>query len=396
MRYVSLKNTSLTYFTAKGEISELSGSSKYNVWETEVQLKEKNSKPKIESTSGITDFLKSIQDLEQQHLVIKRMRKNFETLLDICIDAAFNPIPERDHLELLSKALKSIDYCTERGFVSLQHKKSLLQDEKTPYYRQPRKAITERKINKTKVKGKMYALFNLRCSRRFMAFYSVSFPIGTSDNQAFICWNYWLTQLRKRFNLENYIWVTEKQKNGTIHFHMLTNNYMPILQINRVMAIIINGQVEKGLQSWGESSINSYNGVDVDSIYNSKRHKKTGKNLNPSELRNWITKYVTKYVSKNNETFKHLCWHCSRSISILFTSTIYELSEAWRVTNHLPSIRKMYINYKSEFNDVWVFCFVPIDKLFDKIKYYNDLIFKEFEPKRITVKNNINYKTTTL
>ena len=396
MRYVSLKNTSLTYFTTKGEISELSGSSKYNVWETEVQLKEKNSKPKIESTSGITDFIKSIQDLEQQHLVIKRMRKNFETLLDICIDAAFNPIPERDHLELLSKALKSIDYCTERGFVSLQHKKSLLQDEKTPYYRQPRKAITERKINKTKVKGKMYALFNLRCSRRFMAFYSISFPIGTSDNQAFICWNYWLTQLRKRFNLENYIWVTEKQKNGTIHFHMLTNNYMPILQINRVMAIIINSQVEKGLQTWGSSSIDSYNGVDVDSIFNSKRHKKTGKNLNPSELRNWITKYVTKYVSKNNETFEHLCWHCSRSISILFTSTIYEISEAWRVTNHLPSIRKMYMNYKSAFNDVWVFCFVPVDKLFDKIKYYNDLIFQDFEPKRITIKNNINYKTTTL
>jgi len=78
----------------------------------------------------------------------------------------------------------------------------------------------------------MFALMNLKCSRRFIAFYSVSFPEGTTDDQAFECWNLWLTRLRKTYNLLNYIWVTERQKNGTIHYHMLTNNYMPILQIN--------------------------------------------------------------------------------------------------------------------------------------------------------------------
>jgi len=312
MRYISLKNTSLTYFNTKGEISELSGSSKYSVWETEVQLKEVNKKPKIESTSAVTDFLQSIEDTETQHLIIKRMRKNFEILLDYCIKCAFNDIPERTQLDMINEALKLISYEGEREFIRITKQKSLNQDQKTQYYRQPREKTTDRKINKTKVKSKMYALFNLKCSRRFMAFYSVSFPIGTTDNQAFICWNYWLTQLRKRYDLTNYIWVTEKQKNGTIHFHMLTNNYMPILQINRIMAIIIHNQVHKGLQSWGESSLDRYNGVDVDSIYNSKRHRKTGKTLNPTELRNWIAKYVTKYVTKNNEKFEHLCWHCSR------------------------------------------------------------------------------------
>lgn len=87
---------------------------------------------------------------------------------------------------------------------------------------------------------------------------------------------------------------------------MLTNNYMPILQINRAMGIIINNKVLSGAMSWGNSSLDRFNGVDVDSIYNSKRHKKTGKNMNPTEIRNWLSKYITKYVTKNSEKFTHL------------------------------------------------------------------------------------------
>lgn len=396
MRYVSLKNTSLTYFTAKGQLSELSGSSKYNVWGGVIDTKEKRPKNKIENSTALTDFCKSIIDTNTYHEIKKRIEHNFEILLDRCIASNFPDSFDRENLERLNDSIKLLKIQGETNFVDFKHEIHKHKDKQSIYYKQKIIRSTEKRINKTKVKGKMYALFNLKCSRKFMAFYSVSFPIGTTDESAFTCWNYWLTQLRKRFELTNYIWVTERQKNGTLHYHMLTNNYLPILQVNRLMGIIINNQVEKGLMSWGGSSLEKFNGVDVDSIYNSKRHKKTGKIINPAQLRNWITAYVTKYVTKNNEKFTHLCWHCSRSISQLFTSTIELYESAQNITKHLPNDRKKYMHFKSDFNDVWVFLFVPVDFLFEKIRAYNDLIFKDFEPKNSIRKNNITFKTITL
>lgn len=396
MRYISLKNTSLTYFNCPGELSELSGSSKYNVYDSNIELKPAPKIRDIENTTATTDYLKSIIDTNTEHAVIVRLKENFNKCLDICILAAFNDIPERAQLDLMNETIKLITYCGEKIAVELKHHASFELNKKSNYFKQPAEKKTENKINKSKVKGKMFALFNLKCSKKFIAFYSVSFPINTSDNEAFVCWNYWLTCLRKKFDLSNYIWVSERQKNGILHFHMLTNNYLPILQINRALAIIINNRVKDGKMSWGNSSLDLYNGVDVDSIYNSKRHKKTGKSLNPAEIRNWISKYVTKYVTKNNDSFAHLCWHCSRSISILFMSQVFLESESYQVTSHLPTIRNLYINYKDKFLDCWVFCFVPPDHLFVKLKYYNDLIFEEFTPAKRKHISIINYKTTTL
>lgn len=396
MRYISLKNTSLTYFTAKGQLSELNGSSKYAVYDSNIEIKKPQKKRDLENTTAITDYLRYIIESNNEHPIIERIKENFNRLLDTCILAAFNDIPERFQLDLLNENMKLISYSGEKIYCSIKETESFLLDKKSKYFKNTPEKKTENKINKSKVKGKMYALFNLKCSRKFIAFYSVSFPKNTDDNQAFICWNYWLTCLRKRFNLSIYIWVSERQKNGTLHFHMLTNNYLPILQINRAMAIIINNQVKAGKMNWLNSSIDKYNGVDVDSIYNSKRHKKSGKSLNQSEVRNWISKYVTKYVTKNNEAFKHLCWHCSRSISILFMSQVFLESESYQITSHLPTIRNLYINYKSEFLDCWVFCFVPPEHLFSKIKMYNDIIFEEFKPTFHHHKSIINFKTTTL
>jgi len=396
MRYVSLKNTSLTYFNSKGKISEFTGSSKYNVFNDEIILKEKKPSSGIESTRATTDFLQSIIDTNSQHDIAKRLKQNFDILLDVCILAAFNEIDELKRLAMLSDALKKLRFCGEDTFISIAQTESLQEDKNKHYYKIQPERSSEKKINKTKVKGKMNALFNLKCSRKFMAFYSVSFPSGTNDDEAFICWNYFLTCLRKKFNLTNYVWISERQKNGILHFHMLTNNYMPILSINRAMAIIINNQVIKGLMKWGESSIDKFNGVDVDSIFNSKRHKKTGKNMNPAEIRNWIAKYVTKYVTKNNDKFIHLCWHCSRSISILFVSTIVFLAESVKITSYLPTLRHLYFHVKSDFNDVWIFLFVPPPHLFDKIKIYNDLIFAEHEPVNSRKSLKIKLNSTTL
>ena len=413
MLYISLKQNSLTKFIAKGQLSEFGGSSKYNVFDNEIVLKEKNPKTKYEQKSAKADYLSQLVSDNMSLKVFDRLCVNLFSLIidqynsgienyliDNNLVRVFDIQTAEKYCEIIMesdriKELFQLYSSFEFDNASFQLRKNLFiendMERKRITYRLPVEKKEYRKINKAKVQGKIYALFNLKVSRKFIAFYSVSFPLNMSDNVAFDIWNLWLTHLRKYFGLTNYLWVTERQKNKTIHFHMLTNQFLPIKNINRTMANIIDNKVKNGLCSWGNSSISSYNGVDVDSIYNSKRHRKTGKELNPTQVRNWLQKYVTKYVSKNNESFEHLCWHCSRSISQLFTSTVILFSERERLTQYLPRNPSLYINFKSDYSNVFIFKFVANQLIFKMINLYNDLIFGEFVPTSfIAYSNNVN------
>lgn len=413
MLYISLKQNSLTKFIAKGQLSELGGSSKYNVFDNEIVLKEKNTKTKYEQKSAKAEYIEQLVSDNMSCNVFDRLCVNlFSLIIDQYNSGIENYLNENRLMQIfdISTAEK---YCEivmqgdrikelfrlyryyEFDSAGFQLRKNLFLENdlerKRPTYRLPVAKNENRKINKAKVQGKIYALFNLKVSRKFIAFYSVSFPVDMSDSVAFDIWNLWLTHLRKYYGLTNYLWVTERQKNKTIHFHMLTNQFLPIKNINRTMANIIDNKVKNGLCGWGNSSVSTYNGVDVDSIYNSKRHRKTGKELNPTQVRNWLQKYITKYVSKNNESFEHLCWHCSRSVSQLFTSTVILFSERERLTQYLPRNSKLYINFKSDYSNVFIFKFVANQLIFKMINLYNDLIFGEFVPTSfIAYSNNVN------
>jgi len=358
--------------------------------------KEKSKKGKIENETATKEYLKTrltdnMADHDALHIIIA-----YTSLWQKCKRERIKDKSVLKRLKTLKMALNKIASGGSDFFIKHALVHETIAQQNSRYQTKKRVKKEYKQINKSKVKAKMYALFNLKNSRKFMAFYSVSFPIDSSDDMCFKCWNYFLTACRKRFNLVNYVWVTERQKNGTLHFHMLTNNWIPIQSANRVMAIIINNKVLEGEMSWGASSLDRYNGLDVDSIYNSKRHRKTGKQLNPTQVREWVSKYITKYVTKNTEKFIHLCWHCSRSVSMLFTGTILLLEESRKITDFLPSIREKYLNYKSEFNDTWVFKFIPPDNIFERVRIYNDRISVGYEPQRIFKTTNINYKTTVL
>lgn len=396
MQYISLNNSSLSYFTSKGELSELSGSSSWQVSDGLLFEKVK-SKPKgIENETAIQDYLTSVLS---DNLAEGAKERIFEQLVywrELNKSHKFTSERELTILDYYEDlAAKFVSTNAEFPFKYAKICAGIAQNQ-SRYQHVKRLKKSDRVINKSKAKGKMFALFNLKRSSKFIAFYSVSFPLGCSDDVAFDLWNYWLTYCRKKWGLNNYVWVTERQKNKTIHFHMLTNNWLPISQVNRAMAIIINNAVSRGELSWGNSSINRYNGVDVDSIYNSKRHKKTGKQFNPAQLRNWVTKYITKYVTKNSEKFNHLCWHCSRSVSALFTSTLLLLQDSRLITDFLPKIADMYIKFKSDFNTTYIFKFVPPPKLFEKIRAFNDLVFEKYVVQHKNEFNSINFQTKTL
>ncbi len=93
------------------------------------------------------------------------------------------------------------------------------------------------RLNKSKVKKKCHALSRLEKSKKFLAFYSISFPVGLPDENAYKIFNTWLTRCRRNSGLKTYLWVAERQKNGTVHFHLLTNDFMPIKQVNDYMTV---------------------------------------------------------------------------------------------------------------------------------------------------------------
>lgn len=170
---------------------------------------------------------------------------------------------------------------------------------------------TEYKLNKKKVREKCSAFFGLRQSKKFLAFYSISFPLGFPDEFAYQCFNTVKTRMREECGLKSYLWVAERQKNGTVHFHMLTNTFMQIRKVNYFMARAINTQI-RSKKNKGKINVNfdikKYNGVDVRHVNNNRKA---------------LNCYLTKYVSKNTISFFKLPYHSSHDISELFTAETF-------------------------------------------------------------------------
>lgn len=366
MKLWSINNNSATQFHASEGYSRFTGSSSFKVVDGELYKADKNMKQKYERTDDRENINRII--LTDKMALLQELRE--------CDSPCGWMVQE-------IKKIESEVFTRKRQTLAWYwwNKNENVIPE-TP------KRSNIRKLNKSKLRNKMFALFNLKESRKFIAFYSISFPEHFEDNIAFVAFNYWLTCLRKNYNLINYVWVTERQKNGTIHFHMLTNNYMHYKSINDEMGTIINNLVSKGAASWGNSSKEKYNGVDGDAIFNSKRHKKTGAELNQSQIRAWISRYITKYISKNDSQFTRACWHCSHTISQLFTNEVLTESEFQEIASYLPRDKKKYSKFESDYCTTYVFLFTPNQRILINIIQLNNLIYSMCAPPCHSVKGD--------
>jgi hypothetical protein len=234
------------------------------------------------------------------------------------------------------------------------------------------KAIIKKtyRLNKSKVKKKCTAFSRLEKSKKFLAFYSISFPQGLPDENSYRIFNTWLTRCRKNCTLKSYIWVAERQKNETIHFHLLTNDFMPIKQVNDYMAKCLLTQKKKGLEMLSNVETEKYNGVDVKNVGLDKKG---------------IINYLAKYVTKNEVEFYHLPWHCSRDISRLFTSINFNDSDENNFINELieddgktEKLPEDGLNYNIQYEDYYVvagFKFKPKENLYKDLDSVNETIY---------------------
>lgn len=194
-----------------------------------------------------------------------------------------------------------------------------IEEKKEP---KPKKDILY-KLNKKIIRQRVFS-FLLGQKKPYLYMFTISFPPCVSDDVGYRCLNTWLTVCRTDYGLKHYLFVAERQKNGTVHFHLLVPQYLDVRKANRAMMVILCNLVRKGELNWNLQAAKRYNGVDI------AKSRKTGKitNFALGSASKALSHYITKYISKNDGGFKHLAWHNSRSFSSVMTSVYFSNAEA--------------------------------------------------------------------
>ena len=186
-----------------------------------------------------------------------------------------------------------------------------------------KKNLCEYRVNKMEVRQRILSMINTMQGSKELYFWTISFPAGMSDNLCYQSFNTWLTTLRQKKMLKNYLWIAERQQIGTIHFHIAIPHKMHVVTANRLMRITLATFAKKKLINYSVYQAKRYNGVDI------CKNRKTGRvtNFAIKKGSRSLANYLTKYVTKNNESFEHLAWHNSRGYSCIFTGITFTVQE---------------------------------------------------------------------
>ena len=155
-----------------------------------------------------------------------------------------------------------------------------------------------------------------------------------------------MTRLRKEKMLRSYLWISERQTNGTIHFHIAINYRMDIKRANRYMRACIFTCIDNNEIKYSRLEAIKYNGVDIAKNRKTKRITNFAKQKNQKNL----ISYITKYVTKNNEKFKHLAWHSSREysnlcIGIRLSTNEFENKNIMRLVDETKCLDTAYFTF---------------------------------------------------
>lgn len=188
---------------------------------------------------------------------------------------------------------------------------------------QPNPSKKSYSINKTRVRHILLNWINSQKGTKQIYFFTITFPPCTTDNLAYSLLNSWLTTMRTTAHLKHYLWIAERQKNSTIHFHIAVSERLNITFCNSVMKNLLHYSIRKQKMNWSHSSAAQYNGVD---IAKNRKTKRVTNFASQNSKRN-LSGYLTKYISKSGTKFERQAWQCSKKLSGLFTHYTMTLDE---------------------------------------------------------------------
>ena len=161
-----------------------------------------------------------------------------------------------------------------------------------------------------------------------------------------LVFNQFLTEVRQRTKLKNYVWRLEFQQNGNAHYHIVTDTYIDYQLVRTIWNRCLDklGYIQEYAKRFKDLSLMQYNNLvnknrktDFETIKNRylKGLKAKWKNPNSVDVKSVtsgknIAGYISKYFSKkddsavnhnildNEKNSKNLrLWFCSRSLSKL-------------------------------------------------------------------------------
>lgn len=207
------------------------------------------------------------------------------------------------------------------------------------------------------------------------------------------CFNQLLTELRTRVNLKNYVWRLEFQKNGNVHYHLVTDVYIDFHFLQRIWNRIIEKlgyvaefqnkmQAMSLLDYW--NSVKNYKGIDFSiakkRYFNGvaeKWSKPNSVDVKSVKSKNQIAGYIAKYFGKDkgenpncneNDTKENSMgmrlWFCSQSLSKL--DKVSDFVDAMQ--DDLISIVCKAKDYKVFVHEYCTTLFFSINKIYDASK----------------------------
>lgn len=183
-----------------------------------------------------------------------------------------------------------------------------------------------------------------------------------------------LRVLRRRYNMRMYVWKSELQKNGSVHYHITSDCFIEFSKLREEWNNILNryGMLEDFRTVHGHSNPNS---VDV------KKVKKL------KDLENYLLKYVAKEM-QNQISIKAKVWDCSRNLK---EGKYFATEACGFIMNKLNElIEQGKIEYKAlEFCTIYRFTHSNLHY------YFRDYIKKEYYEHINKIRNYYHEKTET-
>lgn len=197
------------------------------------------------------------------------------------------------------------------------------------------------------------------------------------------CLGQFLTELKSRFNLLNYVWRLEFQANGNAHYHIATDTYIDYMHCKLIWNRCLEklGYVTAYQQKMSKLNFEQYrqqysNGgkIDFDTLrerfgrgtatrWNSPNTVDVRAVSNHKNIAFYISKYITKasehklnpIVSQREESETNLrLWYCSSSLSRLSAIEIFMEGASDLVIDILSSLTEVK-KYVFDYCSVWFF-----------------------------------------
>lgn len=210
---------------------------------------------------------------------------------------------------------------------------------------------------------------------------------------------HFLDRGRKLGIFANYVWRAEKQKNGNIHYHLITDSYVSYSLIYRLWLLSLEklDYVKRYTKKFSSMPYEVYSRLPFNKNQDirivSERYAKGVRNfwkkppcvdVRSTDSLSQINDYIAKYAGKNEEDADNIVtgrvWACSRSVSAATKSfcTDQELNSFWFNIGQCVMKREVI---RHEYFDMCLFSFVSISAWFpDFSRYVQELMSIHITP----------------